>query len=94
MTDIVETIDEWDRCYPGNLNVELLVNDAKSEITRLRQLLSDAEKREKETRSTALEEAALVAEKTGADDEKDWPGETWIASCIASSIRALQLEER
>jgi len=59
MTDIVESIDEWDRCYPGNLNIEVLVADAKFEIVRLRQLLSEAEKREEEATRRALEEAAL-----------------------------------
>lgn len=94
MTDIVDSIDAWDRCYPGNLNIEVLVDDAKIEITRLRQLLSEAEQREREARAKALEEAAQVAEKTGPDSENDWPGETWIASRIASAIRALQSEER
>lgn len=59
MTDIVDSIDAWDRCYPGNLNIEVLVDDAKIEITRLRQLLSEADKREREARAKALEEAAL-----------------------------------
>lgn len=65
-----------------------------AEVARLRQLLSEAEKCEREARSKALEAAAQIAEKTGTDSENDWPGETWIASRIASAIRALQSEER
>ena len=71
-----------------------LMEEAADEITRLRQLLSEADKREREARAKALEEAAQVAEKTGANNEDDWPGETWISLCIAAAIRALQSEER
>jgi hypothetical protein len=36
MTDIVERLKSWDRCYPGNINVETAVDDATDEINRLR----------------------------------------------------------
>jgi hypothetical protein len=36
MSDIVERLKSWDRCYPGNINVELVVDEAADEITRLR----------------------------------------------------------
>lgn len=38
--DIVDRIDYWDRCYPGNLNIEMVVNDARAEIVELRTRLS------------------------------------------------------
>lgn len=66
MTDIVDSIDAWDRCYPGNLNIEVLVDDAKIEITRLRQLLSEAEKSEREARAKALGDAASAIFVMGA----------------------------
>lgn len=98
MTDIVESIDEWDRCYPGNLNVEVLVADAKIEITRLRQLLSEADKREREARAKALEEAVSVAEAeykrhcTGSGFDSQPARST--AHRILEAIKALQSEER
>ena len=36
MTDIVEKLKSWDRCYPGNINIEDAVDEAAAEITRLR----------------------------------------------------------
>ncbi|OOO25660.1 hypothetical protein [Agrobacterium sp. YIC 4121] len=70
----------------------------EAEITRLRQLLSEAEKREREARAKALEEAAQVA--------MDWKcslrpgniqrlyGHQDAARDIAAKISALQSEER
>jgi hypothetical protein len=85
----------WVQNIKGMLRGVPFTDEMKSACLReFEAFLSEADKREKEARAKALEEAALVAEKTGADDEKDWPGETWIASCIASSIRALQSKER
>lgn len=34
--DILLRLKGWDRCYPENLNIELMVNDAAAEIERLR----------------------------------------------------------
>jgi len=42
-----------------------------------------------EVKKAALEEAARIAERTGRNNEDDWPGETWIAEVIAKEIRAL-----
>ena len=36
MTDIVERLKSWDRCYPGNINIEDAVDEAADEIERLR----------------------------------------------------------
>lgn len=53
MTDIVE------RLNIDHSTLNPLHKEAADEITRLRQLLSEAEKREREARAKALEEAAL-----------------------------------
>ena len=37
MTDIVERLKSWDKCYPGNINIEDAVDEAAAEITRLRE---------------------------------------------------------
>lgn len=34
--DIVEKLKSWNRCYPGNLNIEDAVDEAANEINRLR----------------------------------------------------------
>ena len=36
MTDIVERLKSWDKCYPGNINIEDAVDESAAEITRLR----------------------------------------------------------
>ena len=36
MSDIVERLKSWDRCYPGNINIEEAVDDVIKEIERLR----------------------------------------------------------
>ena len=36
MNDIVERLKSWDRCYPGNINIEEAVDDVIEEINRLR----------------------------------------------------------
>ena len=33
VSELVKRIDEWDRCYPGNMNIEMLVNDCRSALT-------------------------------------------------------------
>lgn len=35
--DVVKQADAWDRCWPGNLNVELLVRDLTTEVKILRE---------------------------------------------------------
>lgn len=80
---------------------------AADEITRLRQLLSEAEKREREARAKALEEAALRVDakadsyQAEARDvrgsERDRRLYASVANRLrgaASDIRALQSEER
>ena len=45
MSDLVERAKSWDRCYPGNLNIERLIDDMTAEITRLRAAVAEAEAR-------------------------------------------------
>lgn len=74
-----------------------------AERERSRQLLSEADSREKEARAKALEEAAKVAEGKARDfnfqqalaDYDDLAvGENGVRIEIADNIRALQSEER
>lgn len=98
MTDIVERLTEaaamrdelkeryWHRASS-------LKREAAAEITRLRQLLSEAEKRQKEAREKAIEESAMVVD---AVSHKGMHGSLWQTKFAkaASDIRALQSEER
>ncbi|MCD4660431.1 hypothetical protein [Agrobacterium sp.] len=84
--------------------------DACADNDLLRQLLSEAEKREKEARDKAIEEAAQVAERdvdwsafgkkdvqpweNGNDSIRDYRLGIATGRAIAASIRALQSEER
>ncbi len=63
------------------------------EITRLRQLLSEAEKREAEARAKALEEAAAIVD---AVSHEGLHKSMWRCRFerVAAAIRALQSEER
>lgn len=99
MTDIVERLE-----YIGSIceaeGIARAAYDGATEITRLRQLLSEAEKREKEARAKALEEAAKVADRY-TFDEHAMSQATGIGHAIhhnameiAGNIRALQSEER
>lgn len=71
----------------------------EAEITRLRQLLSEAEKREREARAKALEEAAKVADQYAWDDHALAQATSLGKAVhhqsveIAVAIRALQSEE-
>ena len=38
----LEKAAHWDRCYPGNLNIEMMVNELAAEITRLTAELAEA----------------------------------------------------
>ncbi|QHJ81416.1 MAG: hypothetical protein [Bacteriophage sp.] len=114
MSDIVERLSvAWEK-QPGAAMTKInriLVErkDAIAEITRLRQLLSEAEKRESEARAKAIEESAKVADKAIAEfleDAKAWESEKMPAAAsqakaqakaaemVAERIRALQSEER
>lgn len=63
--------------------------EAADEITRLRELLSEAEKREKEARAKALDDLSGWIE----EQRKDVPAHGWeFAAAIRE--RALQSEER
>ncbi len=62
MTDIVE------RLNLDHSTLNRMHKEAADEITRLRQLLSEAEKREKEARAKTLEDAAQVAARIGKRD--------------------------
>lgn len=60
VTDIVDLLSNVNLVqYKTGWKSKHLAADAIREITRLRQLLSEAETREREARATALEEAAL-----------------------------------
>ena len=94
MTDIVERLSvAWEK-QPGaamtKINRILIERkDAIAEITSLRQLLSEAEKREREARAKALNHAAVVAYATCAETRHVTLGDK-----VAAAIRALQSEER
>ena len=83
MSDIVE------RLNLDHSTLNPLHKEAADEITRLRQLLSEADKREKEVRAKALNHAAVVAYATCAETRHVTLGDK-----VAASIRALQSEER
>lgn len=64
-----------------------------AEITRLRQLLSEAEKREREARAKALEEAAKVECSVSDENRTGWKDTLsahTVAKAIEDRIRALQ----
>lgn len=65
----------------------------EAEITRLRQLLSEAEKREREARAKALEEAAIIVDGVSHEGLHNsmW---RYRFESVAAAIRALQSEER
>lgn len=103
MTDIVE------RLNLDHSTLNPLHKEAADEITRLRQLLSEADKREREATAKALEDAAVVAERAIAEftsDARAWASEKMPAAAsqakaqakaaemVAERIRALQSEER
>lgn len=112
MTDIVERLSvAWEK-QPGAAMTKInriLVErkDAIAEITRLRQLLSEAEKREREVRAKALEEAASRVDakadsyQAEARDVRGNDRDRRFYSSVANrlrgasaDIRALQSEER
>ena len=55
MTDILERIKSWDKCYPGNINIEDAVDEAAAEITRLRK---ENEKLRRDVRTAVLGDSA------------------------------------
>lgn len=108
MSDIVERLLAGTLTQPGNHiptcddvdNADVLMVEAAEEITRLRQLLSEAETREREARAINVDKiaraltghiAGICCHKTGAvnDDPK--------CECrilAAAAVSALQSEER
>jgi hypothetical protein len=97
MTDIVNRLREVAEIETGLLySRRTMLKDASDEIERLRAERQRHAEVMEEVRKAALEEAAKIAERTGRNNEDDWPGETWIAEVIAKEIRALlsRLEER
>lgn len=65
------------------------------EITRLRQLLSEAETREREARAKAMEEAANVARAVSDENRTGWKDTLsahTVAKAIEDRIKALQQE--
>ncbi|WP_149898948.1 hypothetical protein [Rhizobium rhizogenes] len=96
MTDIVE------RLNLDHSTLNPLHKEAADEITRLRQLLSESQKREKEARAKALEEAAayhddLAAQHAASHEHVVSEHHEMMErqhTRFAASIRALQSEER
>lgn len=79
-----------------------VVEEGIAEITRLRQLLSEAQKREKEARAKALEDLKSAAERVGKRDAYSndvikyafQRGVVAAAKRFSSAVSALQSEER
>ncbi|MDH1268792.1 hypothetical protein N5C81_14295 [Rhizobium pusense] len=99
VTDIVDLLSKVNLVqYKTGWTSKHLAADAIREITRLRQLLSEAEKREAEARAKALEEAAQVAEAeykrhcTGSGFDSQPARST--AHRILEALKALQSQER
>ena len=44
MNDIVERLKSWDRCYPGNINIEEAVDEVIDEIILLREEIAKLQK--------------------------------------------------
>jgi vacuolar-type H+-ATPase subunit H len=94
MSDIVERLKSWDRCYPGNINIEEAVDDAAAEITRLREeneklrteVMSDYHEGWEEGVKAERERCAKIAEQV-RDDTCDGPVAWSMADGIASAIR-------
>jgi hypothetical protein len=102
MTDILEKLKSWDRCYPGNINIEYAVDEAIAEIERLRnEVMSDynegweeglsAMKAENERLREALKPFAYYADLIPDDI-----GDTASASGTVGDLRAAKaaLEEK
>lgn len=68
--------------------------EAADEITRLRQLLSEAEKREKAARRSALEEADQICAKALSEGSPIHPIALKYITGIRNALIALQSEER
>ncbi len=107
VTDIVDLLSKVNLVqYKTGWTSKHLAADAIREITRLRQLLSEAETREREARAKALEEAAayhddLAAQHAASSREERHhvARDKHAAFCVqherhAAAIRALQSEER
>ena len=78
---LAERADSWNRCYPGNLNLEMLVADLSA---ALRVLVAERQA----IRDKALEDAAMCceAEADKCDDAVKWGGAPkYIANCKAAS---------
>lgn len=96
MSDIVERLRGVDHLSIEDCFLQSpLFDQAANEITCLRQLLSEVEKREREARAKALEEAAKVADEMPVLLMTS-PVHVKAASPqdVARRIRALQSEER
>lgn len=108
VTDIVDLLSKVNLVqYKTGWTSKHLAADAIREITRLRNLLSEAEKREVDARAKALEEAALrvdakadnyqaeARDVRGSDrDRRFYASVANRLRGAASDIRALQSEER
>ncbi|MEJ1172655.1 hypothetical protein WA845_00275 [Agrobacterium sp. CMT1] len=87
VTDIVDLLSKVNLVqYKTGWTSKNLAADAIREITRLRQLISEAEKRERDARAKALEEAAVFVENRN--------GEIPDRQEIAKAIRDMQSEDR
>ncbi|WP_367354237.1 hypothetical protein [Agrobacterium pusense] len=94
VTDIVDLLNNVNLVqYKTGWTSKHLAADAIREITRLRQLLSEAETREREARAKALEEAANVARAVSDENRTGWKDTLsahTVAKAIEDRIKALQ----
>jgi hypothetical protein len=60
--DLVERLKSWDRCYPGNINIEEAIDDVIDEIILLRKEITKLQK------ETAKQRFALIEIQCKAHD--------------------------
>lgn len=93
-SDILERIEAWDRCYPGNLNIEMLVEDAADEIARLRTALATAEAENASLRYQLVSDTeinALERRLAAAEAERDAAARDWNAALEAHDRRMAEV---
>jgi len=103
MSDIVERLNDmaqYRHMDRDNDVVDNIMHEGAQEITRLRQALSEAEKRAEDARRQTLEDAAKVVwchadDRGGKDRHFDWH-DGYMDGCrgAATAIRAMKSEER
>ena len=84
MSDIVERLKSWDRCYPGNINIEEAVDDVIKEIERLRTENEKLRELVKAAYYEAYRDRDSLGD-AGTDDPEDRCA--WRLSAAAAAIR-------